>query len=157
MSTSVLGRPVTGEKPDFPRRNRSEQKSGEEFLKLLDAVLAAEGAEAVRWEQYTPYFNDGEVCEFRVHELLVKMAGDDESGDYDDGFVYDFAPYEYNVVTRTYDYLPIKEEHKAAEAARRVLAHELGSFEEFLYDTFGDHAQITATTAGFDLATYSHD
>jgi hypothetical protein len=40
--------------------------------------------EAVKWAQYTPYFNDGEPCEFTVHDPETKLVGD---GDYD----YDYG------------------------------------------------------------------
>jgi len=32
------------------------------------------------WEQYTPYFNDGEPCEFGVYEYSVRVNGEDEYG-----------------------------------------------------------------------------
>jgi hypothetical protein len=43
--------------------------------------------EAVRWLQYTPFFNDGDTCEFNVHEPLVKLEGvsDDEEGGWTSG------------------------------------------------------------------------
>ena len=28
---------------------------------------------SLRWEQFTPHFNDGEECVFRVHEIQVKL------------------------------------------------------------------------------------
>jgi hypothetical protein len=37
------------------------------------------------WTQYTPYFNDGESCEFSVHEIYLSFIGDDENDDDDEG------------------------------------------------------------------------
>jgi len=37
----------------------------------------------VHWTQYTPYFNDGEACEFGVNEINFLLVGDE-----------DFEPYE---------------------------------------------------------------
>jgi hypothetical protein len=42
---------------------------------------------AVRWRQYTPYFNDGDPCTFGVGEFTYKIDGKlDDGGDYEDGF-----------------------------------------------------------------------
>jgi hypothetical protein len=42
---------------------------------------------AISWKQYTPYFNDGESCEFSVHEPLAFYhpmldSGDEEENEY---------------------------------------------------------------------------
>ncbi len=45
--------------------------------------------EAIRWTQYAPYFNDGEPCEFGVHDPMFKVAGlPEDGGDYEDGFYF---------------------------------------------------------------------
>jgi hypothetical protein len=41
--------------------------------------------ESIFWTQYTPYFNDGDSCEFSVHELHYTVEGlpsDDHEGSY---------------------------------------------------------------------------
>lgn len=43
------------------------------ILKLLSELEDA--VEFVMWTQYTPYFNDGDECYFRVGELEVKLVG----------------------------------------------------------------------------------
>jgi hypothetical protein len=35
--------------------------------------------ENIFWRQYTPYFNDGEPCEFSVHDVSFTLVGDDDS------------------------------------------------------------------------------
>ena len=37
------------------------------------------GCPVVYWTQYTPYFNDGEPCEFKVHELMPGIYADSDS------------------------------------------------------------------------------
>lgn len=48
---------------------------------------------AIYWMQYTPYFNDGEACEFSVNDPCIALKKQDEDEDYDysyDGeFIYD--------------------------------------------------------------------
>jgi hypothetical protein len=34
--------------------------------------------QAIRWTQYTPYFNDGEPCEFGVHDIEFTLKNYDE-------------------------------------------------------------------------------
>lgn len=41
----------------------------------------------VHWTQYTPYFNDGEACEFHVHEVCYTFEGDDVDN-YDSSALY---------------------------------------------------------------------
>lgn len=39
---------------------------------------AAPEIEHVHWTQYTPYFNDGEACEFEVNDICYKLWDDEE-------------------------------------------------------------------------------
>lgn len=171
---TVLGRPVHGT-PCKGYKTRYEQWSGEKFLELLDAVLDHPRVLAVRWRQYTPYFNDGDPCEFGVGEFGVKIAkeegekfeyllvedddfdedDEDQEGDYGDGFISDYGLWDYepgNYSKRVYK--PGMEE---IAAILSPLQEAQGHCETFLYDSFGDHAVITATKEGFRLEEYSHD
>jgi hypothetical protein len=95
--------------------------------------------EAIRWRQYTPYFNDGEPCEFSVDDLYAKKAGDDEPGDYGDGF-----------------YFPEWSDKSAEAESFRAFKRAVVDDDLFLA-VFGDHVEVTATRAGFDVEEYSHD
>lgn len=86
-----LGRPISGE-VRATSTTIYEQGTPAEFLAALDAVLAVEGVESVVWDQYVPYFNDGEACEFGWGEIRVTLsaefAGEEEEdfeGDYGTG------------------------------------------------------------------------
>lgn len=48
------------------------------FTKYENAV------EYIHWHQYTPYFNDGEACEFSVHEAFLTLKQDVEDEDFED-------------------------------------------------------------------------
>lgn len=43
---------------------------------------------SVQWTQYTPYFNDGETCEFSVHEKYFVLADDEDPDDYEGSVIY---------------------------------------------------------------------
>ena len=44
--------------------------------------------ESIFWTQYTPYFNDGEACEFGVHDQYYVLKDDDEADDYEGSVVW---------------------------------------------------------------------
>lgn len=84
----------------FEEESVAEQYTAAEFLALVDAVLGVEGVKALRWRQYTPYFNDGDPCVFRVSEASVKLSKDvfgktKKHSDYEDGFIDSYALYRY--------------------------------------------------------------
>lgn len=103
--------------------------------------------EAVRWAQYTPYFNDGDTCEFSVGELLYKLVGaDEEESDYDDGFT----------CMGTYGKPPGFAQQSWYKALAE-LENALSGAEEELLAAFGDHVRVTVTKNGVDIDDYDHD
>lgn len=50
-----------------------------EFFEKYDGVV-----HNLFWTQYTPYFNDGEACEFGVHDVWITLKSDAEDDDYED-------------------------------------------------------------------------
>ncbi len=103
--------------------------------------------EAVRWRQYTPYFNDGSPCTFSVNDTYVKFKGntdeeaDEEAYDYKDGFLDSWSVREDNSKT----------------AAFEVVDDLFSQFDDdAMMAAFGDHVVVTATRDGFDVEEY-HD
>ena len=39
---------------------------------------------ALKWKQYTPYFNDGDACTFSVHEPYLSKVGEEDEDDDED-------------------------------------------------------------------------
>lgn len=109
-----------------------------EFKKRFDEWPEAE---AFRWTQYTPYFNDGDACVFSVNQPYVKIG--DERGDQDDGYLeaYDFDPgsVEWNRM--------------------KDIEGMLESCEDVLEELFGDHCQVTIwrDKNEAEVEEYSHD
>lgn len=158
MTTQVLGRSVTG---DICRgRNRCAQRSGEEFLELLDAILAAPSVHSVRWQQYTPFFNDGDTCEFTVYDPRVRLVGDDAVDKDEDDEDWEDDPYLDTYDMRVYGdnrTHTIKPEFDGIYQALNRLSDSMDAFEEFLKESFGDHAEVDATREGFFVGSYHHD
>jgi len=179
----IESRPIEGAK--YAEEAAVTQKSAAEFLELVDALLAVDGVEAIRWYQYTPYFNDGEACEFSVNEATVKLSEkfgvEDEAGDYEDGFLGDYdlngevvddknfdrtgveygtpAYFEAHAKWMSERYENKLNGHDTSEIleALRVFSRNSAAIETVAKANFGDHAVVTATREGFSVDFYEHD
>ncbi len=142
-------------------KNLKEYKMAKsEFMKNAQAILAKEfkewfdkhpNVDAVRWNQYTPHFNDGDECVFSRNEFDVRVIivdNNNEEGtaelisgrntdddDFYDGWSVDDTP----------------------------LAEALGELYETFEDTddifkeaFGDGVKVIATKKGFTTQEYHH-
>jgi len=109
---------------------------------LSTIVSELDGVEAIRWEQYTPYFNDGDACEFWVNEPRIKFNNTPEdAGDYEDGFIDD-----YDVKTG--------KEKEVFEAVYEIFK----SIDDNIFlSAFDDHVQVTVTADGVEVDEYEHD
>jgi len=126
--------------------------------------------EAIAWNQYTPYFNDGEPCVFSANDpyLLTKKGLElfkDSDRDYAEEFEVIERDYDTDrknkYETKTYlvqkeyvDEITLKE---ALEAKKHMDIMFECLTEEILENTFGDHAIIIATRDGFDVQRFAHD
>lgn len=134
-------------------RSNVTQRPIEEFGPILSAALGDARIEAIRWRQYTPYFNDGDACEFGIHDIEVKPVGSDpDAGDYSDGFI-DHWSLGYYADKRGDDRM--RELKEATADLNKAVAG--GEFYDVLLDAFGDHANVTVTTEGITVDFYEHD
>lgn len=158
--TNFLGIPVAGEiqhvDPDIPQRPLADLEP------ILRDLLDDPSIAAFGWTQYTPYFNDGEPCVFRVHEPWFRTPNDSEDLDrYEleidshptlgtrrwNGTAKKFEPVERSTaVLETRD-------HCSAFAG----ALESGAFNRVLLEAFGDHAEVKITRDGITVDSYEHD
>ena len=123
---------------------------------------------AVVWTQYTPYFNDGDTCEFRVNSPTFTNAPDPEyvrwgeyEGDAEDVFAVENMAY---VMKSDRDYH--KEDQEAIKKAGGVDVDSCEAFERMICSSamedvmkamFDDHVQVIATREGFEVNDYEHD
>lgn len=123
--------------------------------------------ESFSWHQYTPYFNDGDSCEFGVY-------ADDEGiqingvGYYD---TYDLVEDGFEMVTygqgtrwehtdKRINYKRVEvEEHAAIAPLFEAVAKFVNTIDEdVLKDMFGDHVEVTVKRDGtVDVEHYEHD
>jgi hypothetical protein len=123
--------------------------------KVAEAGKAAVGAlfksffaeypsvKAVGWTQYTPYFNDGEACNFGLRELYLSTKEADFS---EVASLYDEEEYGFK------DSCSLK--GSLGKALRRL---EASMNSEVFEAAFGDHVLVVATPEGFHVGEYSHD
>ncbi len=128
------------------------EDEGEAILKkaFTEFFAAHPDCEAIRWTQYAPYFNDGEPCEFSVHEFEYKFAAGDEAASEE----ADSEEDEENEDDDDY------EEWQITEAQAEFCGEFEGQFsdhEDMLKLVFGDDTRVTATREGFECDEYSHD
>jgi len=153
----IQGRKITGDTENTKAQNLVPPATAAEFTEATDAVLSVPGVHAVRWRQATPYFNDGDPCEFRIQELGVRFSPldneEDERGDYEDGFV---DRYSLSYLRKSGELTELSDSHfEALEKAVQVW--ESLYADEVARRNFGDHATVTATLEGFDVEFYDHD
>lgn len=124
------------------------------FKDLFDK---SEKIESFRWRQYTPYFNDGDACEFNVY------ADDpDINGSYiDDHEWYDWRIKYYLKGDKEYSEL-LKENPNLDIEAYNVVNEFINVIylipKEILMDLFGDHVKVTIHKNGnIEVDSYEHD
>lgn len=165
---SDFTRTIEGDITKPYRENRAPQKTAAEMEALLNEVFAS-GVKAIGWTQYTPYFNDGEPCIFRVSggdEMYY--VGDEEIS------ISDFYGYEsgeddgwksaYSDPTKVWDstqrkYVPSGQTATIDFYTAKRFFSELnsGAFEEVCLNNFGDHAKVLALPDRFLVEYYEHD
>lgn len=161
MTTNFLGIPVHGDITQGA--NRVEQKPIEELQPILQAVLDDPTIVEFGWRQYTPYFNDGEPCNFGVHGTWVRTT-DDEDADADELEMWGHRSLgkmtgDYDETARKWVPGPYEGPDEARFQRCKALetAVEGGHFENVLLDAFGDHAEITVKRDGIHIEFYEHD
>lgn len=143
----------------------AEQHDPQEFMDALDALLALDHVDAVRWYQYTPYFNDGDACTFGAGQFGVKLDidGDEEDFDYgefrSDYDLYSYGPgpldhgnYYKNQIFSVKD-VDTKPIYDALQKLEVLSQHH----EAILSKKFGDPAEVTYDGEEFNVEYYEHD
>lgn len=111
------------------------------FTDLFDANPTIR---AVGWQQYTPYFNDGEECVFGVNDFVFATEDVDPKKE----------PQEDNGPWRsTYG----RSGSSAEGEAVKGLYRKLNEVDGILKAAFGDHVSVVATREGFHTFEYKHD
>ena len=116
---------------------------------------------AVQWEQYAPYFNDGDPCIFSVHEGKLAMTqeftnahwdlfgdGDKDADQYDEET--EFMDTVWDDENQDKEGLDIF--NKAKYDLETIL-----EISDVLKDVFGEDSLVTVTREGIEIDSCSHD
>ena len=113
------------------------------------------------WNQYTPYFNDGDTCVFSANTDYIKVNGEyAEDSDWISEktitnygtFNRETKKYEGRVETLNSSYDP-----DLAKATREIQSFLSNFDNDFYIDRFGDHTEITVSREGIEVEDYEHD
>lgn len=113
------------------------------------------GVRMFTWTQFSPYFNDGDECVFRVNYPTFTNDPDGEI-DYDeleseleDAWLYGEDAY------GEYGGKPTAEEEKAMDTLENLWSHSV--MDDLFESLFGNHVRVTVTPAGIRVDEYNHD
>jgi len=126
------------------------------------------GITAVMWTQYTPYFNDGDTCEFGVHEPYFTNAKGEDMDD-----ITRWGEYEGNKEgvwsESSWSFTGDSEYSRKQREGMNLTGVDIesikkfdaliqsGDMEDVMEAMFGDHVRVTATRDGFDVDDCDHD
>lgn len=105
------------------------------------------------WNQYTPYFNDGEECVFGVNADYIYINGRyEEDFNGEDDFFNETHGWGQNKVGNPFY---IKEEAEVFQQIKEILK---SIPDEFYRNLFGDHVTVTVKSDGtIETEEYDHD
>ena len=159
-----MGIPIQG--TYYHGRRYQEQFPLEDLVTYFKKAFE-KGVKAIAWQQYTPYFNDGEPCEFGVGDLsftsnpvvaadwLNEDAGDEEDRYDDSGNIReDYTPTDFYSYEKPWH---VNYPHPDGFNKDDIEFPDLGNFEQALNETFGDHTTVVVTPDRVVQFEYDHE
>lgn len=112
---------------------------------------------AFQWTQYTPYFADGDPCEFGVNDVYCRFASLDKADEESvDGYLEDDDEDDDGNGERFWSFYASNKTPQADIEREVIEIHQL--IDESVYqDLFGDHVKVLVTRDGAETEEYSHD
>jgi hypothetical protein len=172
MSDTFMGISIEGLDKTYGRYQRAAQEPIENLYPYFKDAFA-KGVKAVGWRQWTPYFNDGEPCEFSVgdcgvtNDINAARAWLNDEGytpedyvepdQYDDNFDYresDFYDYTINSQSWIDKYGNSHPDNLGPECSVPVSEER---FDDALRSTFGDHVTVVVTPDKVVVFEYDHE
>lgn len=122
--------------------DRLIKEDGEKILKEVfkEYFVSFPEVEKIYWDQYTPYFNDGDPCTFRVNGFVLEYVDPDFDGDT-----------VLNKENKKERKLRIKDINNALDTIEKSIP------EDVLEAVFGNHVTISVTKDGFTIEECDHE
>lgn len=138
------------------------KKSEEAFFKGAKQIIdSCPELKSVSWNQYTPYFNDGDETIFSANTDYLQVNGDyaEDDDSLRPTIVVNHGT--WNREKRVYEgrvEQPNPKYNKPLAEAVDKMTEFLGIFDDDFYKSqFGDHVTVTITSDGVDTEDYDHD
>lgn len=131
-----LGLPIEGDR-GYVTRNRVYIPRPIEDLREYLMEAWDQGILAITWNQYTPRFNDGDICEFGVNDVSVtsdpKVAEDWLNGDFYEEYTREVTEEEYlEETTNTRWHTGYYKEEEDGQPTRYFRGLEEGTYSFYL-------------------------
>jgi hypothetical protein len=137
---------------DFEEKKRQmAEQFRNEFSNISKAFFeAVPRIKSLTWTQYTPYFNDGDECTFRVNSVEFATDENNEIESYRDFENNDgsFSAESYGLKK-----LVTPEEFKLCEQMESII----GRNKVLMEDLFGDHALVVVRANSIVVEEYDHE
>ena len=138
------------------------EKIGKDAVKELfnDFFAANPNVTALMWTQYTPYFNDGDSCDFGVNDVSAStsdIAGLDPEEILSNCSGYDDDDIEVGDKRVTFESAWGIEDEGLKKQLESISSVLCGPLEQVCLQVFDDHQKILVTRDGVFQTEYSHD
>lgn len=169
--TDALDR-LTTLRSEMERKHKEMQEVAKEALKDGTRAIFEEYGDILAkfgWAQYTPYFNDGDPCEFGMNELVLvgkksdDGPDDDEREEYEDEIRGDL-PYDsvgafstYSDNSKISDRYGTKDERYVRCHGACLQVYEALAYGDLAKELFGDHVQVIITPESVETTEYDHE
>ncbi len=137
--------------------NKKLQEEGQAALKEVfkEVFNTHPRLKSIVWTEFTPYFNDGDVCTFRVHDFDVHIS-DVQDEEYNENYNESIDEYHFGESVFHLGDLS-KEDQEIGAILKDVQKLESELPNDVLESVFGDHCKIVATPEKFIVEEYDHD
>jgi hypothetical protein len=155
---------VLREKQEEIKKMKKEmiEASNKIFTELTKSIFEEHPkVKSFGWNQYTPYFNDGDTCTFSANTDYIRINEEyvDDSNWVNETIITNYGT--WNRDKKVYEgrtEVPNLNYDVELSKASDDITEFLSNFDdEFFISKFGDHAEITVTAEGVSVDEYEHD
>jgi hypothetical protein len=141
---------------------RFQEKAQELFKETTKEFFEKNpGITAVIWTQYTPYFNDGDTCEFSVGDPSFTNVDDFDDlsrwGEYEGEDENKWSESSWGFKYQSEKKGTKFEGIDPASIEKFSGLIQSSEMEDVMKAMFGDHVRVVATRDGFDVDDHDHD
>lgn len=134
------------------QKKEFQTKIKKAFKEELKTLVFPDKIKSIEWTQYTPYFNDGDNCEFSVNSDYLSINGDRED---DVDFI---SKTNYEKVNGQYMEVPNPNYDKECADFVNRFSNIIGQMpNEVMLNMFGDHVSVTYSDGKFTVSDCRHD